>query len=208
MRFLLFVEGQTEKYALRDFLKRWLDPKLKSRVGIDVVLFKGVHHYYSEVAKTVNRIFSGSTGDDVIAAIGLLDLYGLEIYPQHLEGVRERYTWAKENLERKVDHPKFRQHFAVHETEAWVLSQAEILPPAVSKALPGKCSRPETVNFDQPPSKLLIRLYQEKLRQRYKKPIDGTNLFRSLSPQAAYDKCPALKALLDDMLSLAQEALR
>ena len=155
MRFLLFVEGQTEKYALRDFLKRWLDPKLESRVGIDVILFEGYGSYYSKFQAS-SLILSGKPGADVIAAIGLLDLYGPEIYPQHLKEARERYAWAKEHLEHKVDHPKFRQHFAVHEIEAWILSQTEILPPAVRKALPGKCSRPETVNFDQPPSKLLI----------------------------------------------------
>lgn len=208
MRFLLFVEGQTEKYALRDFLKRWLDPKLESRVGIDVILFEGCGPYYSSIAKRVNFILSGKPAADVIAAIGLVDLYGPEIYPQHLKGARERYTWAKEHLERKVDHPKFRQHFAVHETEAWVLSQPDILPIAVRKALPGKCSHPETVNFDQPPSKLLTRLYREKLKRRFSKTIDGPDPFQSLSPDRAYEKCPALKALLDDMLSLAQEALR
>jgi hypothetical protein len=207
LRFLLFVEGQTEKYALRDFLKRWLDPKLGSRVGIDVILFEGCGPYYSEIAKRVNFILSGKPAADVIAAIGLVDLHGPEIYPQHLKEARERYIWAKEHLERKVDHPKFRQHFAVHETEAWVLSQPEILPPAVRKALPGKCSRPETVNFDQPPSKLLTRFYREKLKRRFSKTVDGANLFSALSPQSAYEKCLALKALLDDMLRLAQEAL-
>lgn len=208
MRFLLFVEGHTEKYALRDFLKRWLDPKLESRVGIDVILFEGYGPYYSTIAKRVNFILAGKPAADVIAAIGLVDLHGPEIYPQHLKEARERYTWAKEHLERKVDHPKFRQHFAVHETEAWILSQPEVLPLAVRKALPGKCSRPETVNFDQPPAELLTRLYREKLKRKFKKTGDGANLFSELSPQNAYEKCPALRALLDDMLSLAQQALR
>ncbi len=62
------------------------------------------------------------------------------------------------------------------------------------------------MNFDEPPGKLLGRLYQEKLGRSYKKVIDGTNLFQSLSPDRAYEKCPALKALLDDMLSLAKQA--
>jgi hypothetical protein len=62
------------------------------------------------------------------------------------------------------------------------------------------------VNFDEPPGKLLGRLYQENLGRGYKKVIDGTNLFQALSPDRAYAKCPALKALLDDMLSLAKHA--
>jgi len=31
----------------------------------------------------------------------------------------ERYHWAKDELERKVGHPKFRQFFAIHEVEVW-----------------------------------------------------------------------------------------
>lgn len=51
-------------------------------------------------------------------------------------------------------------------------------------------------------------LYREKKIGSYKKLIDGRNLFRKLSPDRACERCPYLKALLDDMLSLAQEALR
>jgi hypothetical protein len=31
MKFVLFVEGYTEKKALPEFLKRWLDPRLSQR---------------------------------------------------------------------------------------------------------------------------------------------------------------------------------
>jgi hypothetical protein len=125
-----------------------------------------------------------------------------------MTGPAERYTWAKEHLEQRVGHPKFRQHFAVHETEAWLLADPEVLPREVCKALPAKISRPETINFNEPPASLLNRTYRERLGKGYRKAIDGPNLFQSLSPDRAYEKCPALKALLDDMLSLAQEALR
>ncbi|MEN6436959.1 MAG: TOPRIM nucleotidyl transferase/hydrolase domain-containing protein, partial [Syntrophobacter sp.] len=39
MKFILLVEGHTEKIALPDFFKRWLDPRLKQRVGIQFVRF-------------------------------------------------------------------------------------------------------------------------------------------------------------------------
>ena len=41
MRFILFVEGYTEDKALPAFLKRWLDARLTSPVGIKVVRFEG-----------------------------------------------------------------------------------------------------------------------------------------------------------------------
>ncbi len=103
---------------------------------------------------------------------------------------------------------RFRQYFAVHETEAWLLADRTILPERVGSALPGRAAQPETVNFDEPPSMLLDRLFREKLQTAYKKVVDGSNLFRALSPDLAYTTCPYLKQLLDDMLKLAREAAR
>ncbi len=40
----------------------------------------------------------------------------------------------------------------------------------------------------------------------YKNVTHGEQLFKMLSPALAYKKCPKLKALLDKMLALAQEA--
>jgi hypothetical protein len=208
MRFILFVEGKTEKRGLPEFLKRWLDPRLSShRSGIKVIRFQGVSSYYEDIEAEVELNLSGEKGADVIAAIGLLDLYGLPFVPEDKKTVDARYAWAKKHLEQRVGHPRFRQHFAVHETEAWLLAHPENLPQEIKKALPGRASQPETVDFDEPPAKLLAKLYRDKLGQRYRKVIDGSNLFQSLSPDRAYEKCPYLKNLLDDMLSLAKAAI-
>jgi hypothetical protein len=207
MKIVLFVEGHTEKKALPDFLKRWLDPQLPQPIGIAVVRFEGWHDYVDDIAKKVELNLSGKTGADKVGAIGLLDLYGPTFYPSHAVSVAERYAWAKQDLEKKVAHPRFRQHFAVHETEAWLLSQSGLLPSAINSALPGRCAQPETVNFNEPPAKLLDRLYREKQRTGYKKVTDGANLFKKLSPDVARAKCPYLKCLLDDMLMLAREGM-
>lgn len=204
MKFVLFVEGHTEKHALAEFLKRWLDPRLPKPVGISTVRFEGWGHYYSEIEKKVHLNLSGKAGSDVIAAIGLLDLYALT-FEQAGKTPTERSASAKKHLEKRVGHDRFRQHFAVHETEAWLLADPGILPREVKNALPGRCSQPETVDFDEPPAKLLSRLYREKTGKGYKKVIDGADLFRSLSPDRAREKCPHLKALLDDMLALAHQ---
>jgi hypothetical protein len=205
MKFVLFVEGETET-GLHEFFQRWLESRLKERVGFKFVRFRGWHQYHDEIAKRAHLNLSGKLGADAIAGIGLLDLYG-PTYAKNKKSIDERYAWAKETLERSVDHPKFRQHFAVHETEAWLLADPAILPRQVMRALPGRSEWPETVNFDEPPAKLLERLYREKKMGEYRKLIDGRILFRKLSPDRAYEKCPYLKALLDDMLSLAQAAL-
>jgi len=208
MKFVLFVEGHTERKALPEFLKRWLDARLPQRVGIKVVRFEGWRDYCDEIAKKVELNLGGKVGADVVAGIGLLDLYGPTFYPPNKTTATERYEWAKTRLEQDVAHPRFRQHFAVHETEAWLLAEPKILPGAVSKALPGKCHQPESVNFNEPPAKLLERLYKEKLGRPYKKLIDGANLFADLSPDVAQDRCPYLRQLLQDMLTLAQAAMK
>lgn len=203
MKIVLFVEGQTEM-VLGSFFKRWLDARLPDRIGVKMVRFTGWSDYYDKISTKAELYLSGKTGADVIAGIGLLDLYGPDFYPTGVTTSAERYSWGKRHLEEKVGHTRFRQHFAVHETEAWLLAAPENLPRDVRAALPGRSARPEEVNFDQPPSKLLARLYREKLSRGYKKIIDGASLFRALPPEQALEKCPYLKSLLNEMIQLAQ----
>lgn len=181
MKFVFFVEGVTETHALPDFLRRWLDARVTPRVGIRMVRFSGWRDYCSEIAKKVALNLSGKAGADTIAAFGLLDLYGPRFYPTDRNSASDRYAWAKAHLEEHVAHPRFRQHFAVHETEAWLLSSPGIFPTPVASALPGRCAQPESVNFDEPPAKLLDRLYRGRLDRRYNKVIDGTNLLQKLA---------------------------
>jgi uncharacterized protein DUF4276 len=203
VKFVLFVEGYTEKKALPAFLKRWLDPQLPQPVGMQTVRFEGWAELRKDVRKKAHLYFNGPQRDEILAVIGLLDLYGPTFYPGHLINAEARNTWAKKEIEDEVDHPRFRQFFSVHEVEAWLLSQPELFPAEVRSALPGKIAQPESVNFQQPPGKLLEQLFKEKLKYTYKKITHGKNLFDKLDPLVAYNKCPHLRELLDEMLSLA-----
>ncbi len=203
MRFVLFVEGDTER-ALPPFFKRWLDPQLPRRVGISPVRFTGWAEQRREVRKRAHLHLNGPRAEEIIAVISLIDLHAPDFYPAHLAGASERYEWAKSAIEKEVGHPKFRQFFAVHETEAWLLSQPELFPAEVRGGFPGRIDQPETVNFNEPPSHLLNRLYRDKLRRTYKKIVNGKVLFDQLDPEIAYQKCPKLKELFDDMLRLAK----
>ncbi len=203
MNLVLFVEGDTEKKTLAGFFKRWLDPRLDRRVGLKVVKCGGWADLIKESPKKAKIYLEEK---DIIAVFALLDLYGPTIYPGALRGVSERYKWAKSHLEGKVDDVRFRQHFAVHETEAWLFSNPALFPNAVKNALPAGAEKPEEINFDQPPSKLLEKLYKEKTGRGYKKVAHGKDLFDRLDPEAAYGKCPYLKRLLDDMLKISREA--
>ena len=204
MKFVLLVEGYTERKAIPEFLKRWLDQRLEKPVGVKTVRFDGWQHLYKDAAQKTKMLLNAPKSD-VIAVIALLDLYGPTFYPSGILSPNQRYNWAKKHIEDRVDDPKFRQFFAVHETEAWLLSNSSIFPTEIQASL-RSIKNPETVNFDEPPAKLLDNLYRSKLKRNYGKVTQGSNLFRQLSPADAYDKCPFLQALLDEMLHMAQEA--
>ena len=204
MKLVLFVEGHTEKKALPGFLRRWLDPQVPQRVGVKVVRFEGWADYVKEIPKKVALNLSGRAGADVIAGIGLLDLYGPTFYPNGVQSAPDRYAWAKRTIEKSVGHPKFHQYLAVHDTEAWLLAEPDNLPPAVRSALPGGCALPETVDFDEPPAYLLDRLYREGVGRPYRKVTDGADLFALLSPEVARTKCSYLRILLDEILDFAR----
>jgi len=206
MKFVLFVEGETEQRVLPKFLKRWLDPRLSGNVGIQPVLFVGWSDLVKNLVKRTYAHLNGPAAGEIIAVISLLDLYGPDFYPGNKTTADQRYAWAKAELEQKVGHAKFRQYFAVHECEAWLLSDLSVFPREVGQSLPGKCGQPEGVNFYEPPKKLLQKFYREKLRETYKEVTHGAELFAQLNPAVAREKCPRFRAMLDDMMSLAEKA--
>ena len=201
MNLALFVEGPTER-AIPAFLKRWLDPRLTRPVGVRPVRFQGSGDYMKSFAQRGKKdLDSGG----LIAVSGLLDLYGADLgFPPNLTA-DAKYAWAKADLEHRVGHAHFRQHFAIHETEAWLLSDPSIFPAAIRDRLEAASSRPESVDFQEPPAKLLQKLYRTSGRE-YKKVVDGSALFGKLDPNRAYERYPHLRMLLDDMLSLAKSA--
>lgn len=205
MKFVIFCEGHTERAVMADLLSRWLNPRLKQPVGFKRVRFDGWQQLVKDTPKKARMHLAD---EDILGVISLLDLYGPTIYPKHLDGAAERREWGMDHLRKQVEHPNYRHHFAVHEVEAWLLAQPENLPSAVAKKLPGKAQEPESVNFDEPPAKLLNRLYREALHKDYKKVTDGTKLFSNLNPETVYRKCPAFKALADDLLALCPPAMR
>lgn len=206
MKFVLLVEGQTERDSAATFLKRWLDPQLSQPAGIQVVSNDGYGDLVRSLVKKAKTHLEGPKRDEIIAVVGLLDLYGPTFYPSDKTTADERIAWGKSHFEKEVGHDKFRMFFAVHEVEAWLLSEPTIFPREVQDALPSKIAQPERVNFDEPPAKLLDRIYKQRTKRGYKKTAYGKQLFAKLSSANAVTKCPHLKSMLDEMLKLAKAA--
>jgi hypothetical protein len=100
MKFVLFVEGHTEKKSLPQFLKRWLDPRLTKPVGIKIVRFDGWSDFVKSAPTKALLYLNGPDRDDIAAVIGLLDLYGPTFYPENKQTANERYDWAKKKAGR------------------------------------------------------------------------------------------------------------
>lgn len=203
MRFEIISEGETEKDSVAKFLKRWLDPQLSQSVRIRVSNEKGFSKVLRKIARKAKTKLNAPGNDEIIGVFGLIDLYGPE-FPDHASTVAERYEWFKEEIEKEVDDERFRMHFAVHEVEAWLLSQKTIFPRPVQEIWPKKPPPPEQVNFNEPPAKFLNKLYKQATRKTYKKTTNGRQLFGKLDVSEAVAACPYLKCMLEDMLAMAK----
>jgi hypothetical protein len=170
------------------------------------VRFNGFAEFAQKVARKAQMFLDGPKRGDIIAVIGLLDLYGPDFYPDDVATVKDRYDWGVAYFQKEVARDRFRMFFAVHEFEAWLLSQPDIFPKQVKSAFSGKISQPEQVNFHEPPAKLLNRIYKQRLKREYKKTTYGRELFAKLDPGVAVAKCPYLKGMLDEILSMARAA--
>jgi len=144
--------------------------------------------------------------EKVAGVVALLDLYGPTFYPDNKKTVKQRIDWARDHFEKQIGDRRFRMFFAVHEIEAWLLSEPQLFSSEIVKALPGKIAKPEEVNFNEHPSDLLEKTYKKVSggKRKYDKVNDGRNLLAKLNPEAAYLKCPHLQILLDEMLEMAK----
>ena len=207
MKFVFFVEGQTEKRVLPRFLKRWIDPKLSRPVGIQIVRFEGFSQFSRKITKKAQMHLDGPDSTEIVGAIGLLDLYGYHrSINRDFTDIARCYVLEKKRIEKSVNRPMFRMFFAVHELEAWLLADPNIFPSRIKQAFPGNIDHPEKINFNTPPAKLLNQLYRQQQGKCYKKIAYGSDLFMKLDPAIVCRKCPFLKAMLEELLALARNA--
>ncbi len=114
MRLLLFVEGHTEEESLPDFIGRWLNKQnITQSVDINAVRFDGWSDFYKNAVKKAKYHLDAPDNEDIIAIIGLLDLYGPQFYPEDKTTMEERYEWAVNYFQKGVARPRFRMFMAV-----------------------------------------------------------------------------------------------
>jgi len=203
----LFVEGDTERGEARRrtlprFIHNWLDPQLPEgrRVGITPVKFQGVSNYLDGLQRKIALYLDDGRANFVV---GLVDLYGIpasRIDLSQYTTVKDKIIAARgymRSIVPKEYRDRFRQHFAVHEVEAWLLAYPEEWPPEVRDQITRRA--PEQIDLTEPPAKFLKRIVG-----RYKKTTTAMNLFPKVNPQVAIDKCPFLRQFMEDLLLLAK----
>jgi len=210
VRFVVLVEGDTERRMLGRLLGCWLNKegRLGSKVGVHAESVGGCPATAPETVRRAATHLTAPKRSDVIAVAALSDWYTPDQGLQRdvPKETADPIAWAASRLERKANlGPRFRAFFAVHEIEAWLWSQPDVLPRDVAAAVAADKRAPEEVNENEPPSHRLKRLYRKHFNRDYRKVADGANLFRELRPEVAYDRCPHLAKMLDWMLEKARE---
>lgn len=202
MRIVLFCEGWTEVGGLPAFLNRWINSQLPPgrSVGIKPVRFEGWPQLVRDIATKV-PLHLGQP--DTIAVFALLDLYGPTFFPNNINQVADKCKWGTDFLHRKHQDRRFHVHFAVHEVEAWILAQSEVLPREIRDLLPNGLRAPEAINGTEPPGQLLDRLYRQAGKGRYKKRTHGAGFFKKMDAEQVRQSCPAFKRFTDDLLCAA-----
>ncbi len=203
MKIVLFCEGWTEVGGLPPFLNQWINRQLPAgrSVGIKPVRFEGWPQLVKDVATKV-PLHLGQP--DTIAVFALLDLHGPTFFPNNITDASKKCEWGKEFLRQKHQDPRFHVHFAVHEVEAWILAQPEVLPREIRDLLPTGLRTPETINGVEPPGHLLDRLYKRAGKGCYKKRTHGVGFFKKLDPEQVRRSCPAFRHFTDDLLIAAR----
>lgn len=97
MRFVLFVEGDTEQKSLPQFLKRWLDPRLGTALGVKPII---IGTWSAKACRLIQAGLDEPRQPDIVEGIGLLDLYGLPSSRDMRSVVEEWYRAKVEEIER------------------------------------------------------------------------------------------------------------
>jgi hypothetical protein len=121
--------------------------------------------------------------------------------------LEQRVNAIKSDLARRIDGSRrslVQCHVVIHEVEAWILADEQILAQKLKiKKLP-QWDKPETVNDMKPPAQVLEELFRTRLKRRYDKYKDGVDLLGKIDNQKVYAKCPTFKKLVDDLRTQCQ----
>src|SRR5437879_2475899 len=97
MNLIVLAESKSEARTLNDFLNRWIARHSKTNVRVKVFQFSGSGNLLRNLKSRADDYFRAPNGDQIIAVIALVDLYGLEGIPADRNSVQERVDWVRQH---------------------------------------------------------------------------------------------------------------
>ncbi len=198
MTVALIVEGDLEEDVLLPLLRRAL-PELGQHRLLRPLNAQGWANLRKDLPKMVRRVVEVDGADVVFS---LCDLYqGDWCFPHGCDSAEKRADYLKCYLADLVPQElraKFRPHLAVHDIEAWLLADRDLLrkydinPPA---------GDPEALDFGEQshPKARLKELWRVAKKRGYRKVTDGVRLFGQVSVQVVAEKCRYFRELVEDL---------
>lgn len=205
MTFGLLVEGYTERAALQQFLRRALAGRGRTGIGFRTYMSGsgGNSRYVAEFPILARKAAVHGF------VFGLLDLHRLPatVLPHGRLPTAAAVSTAKRALEERLPsdlRSRVRQHFAVHEVEAWILAGSA--PAERGIEIPKAWhNRPEELDGDQPPSARLDDCFRPRFGVRYDKAVHGPQLLARTDPAEVLERCPHFRLLVEDIEAAVDE---
>ncbi len=197
MRIKVLCEGDTEE-GLRKLLAKAIDVQ---GCGIKIKPYVGNAQLLRKLDGTIGSELR--SGAEVLFCLVDYHHYPLPGEKKHLP-LRQRLEAIKSDMIEKIAASRrsaVRCHVVVHEVEAWILADEEILAQRLKVKKLSSWNQPENVNDMKPPAKVIDELFRTRLKKRYDKYKDGVDLLQKVDWEKIYAKCPTFKQLVDDLRS-------
>ncbi len=203
MKIKVLCEGQTEQ-GLRSLL---IKAVAVPGCGMQIKTYKGIGALLRGLDGRIE--FELLSGAKIIFC--LVDYYHYPL-PEDAKNLplEQRLNKIKADVVGRIDESRrssVRCHVVVHEVEAWILADEQVLAQKLKIKNPPHWDKPETVNDMKPPAKILEELFRTRsqFKKRYSKYKDGVTLLEKADWQKVYAKCPTFKQLVDDLRTHCQK---
>lgn len=223
MKVWVFVEGPSDRLALRALWAGWCEALRPKGIGIEIIPLEGKSRFLRKIGhraaeKLVHR------GDDLV--VGLPDLYPvapysetryahsdvqtLAVLQQKLvkQSLRETFGFSARDADEAM--PRFHGSALKHDLEMLLLAASEALREVLHTQddIVRRWRQPvEDQNLDTPPKRIVEELFRTKHHQRiaYRDTLHAPEVLRRVSGQLRSvlidannrSQCPVFKSVLD-----------
>jgi hypothetical protein len=197
MKISFIVEGESERIFLKTmqtFLRARCQPGKTPKL-----IARPLNSNVPPRGKLI-KIVRDELKDGVDAIIILTDVKG----PIHYEDADDARVKIEASLEGLPQlNSKVFVHAAQHELEAWIIPFWPRIQSLFKTNAKRPQVRPEQINHNKPPSKLLAEVSRIAGKSRYSKTLHLESILKDQDLEVAASECPGLKALLNRILDLS-----